>query len=119
MINSIVIKGQEFEINATKEQIAAFDRINNLEWKKCFKHVTIRTRKIAPGTVVEIVKMEQIRGYKGRYEWSISVKPVNGGEIVVLAGWCGLVQLEYPSMELIEENERRIDERNNRRWSEM
>jgi len=120
MINTIKIKNQEFVVNATEEQIALFDRCHNrLEWKKSFKHVTIRTRKIAPGTIVEIVKMDQVRGYTGRWEWNISVKPVNGGDVVVLNGWNGLIQLEYPSVEVLKEAIRIRDEENRRRWSDM
>lgn len=116
----VKIKNQEFVVNATEEQIALFNQCyNRLEWKKSFRHVTVRTRKIKPGTVVDIVKIDQVRGYTGRLEWNISVKPVNGSDVVVLNGWNGLVQLEYPSVEVLKEAIRIRDEENRRRWSDM
>lgn len=120
MKNSVKIKNQEFIINATEEQIALFNQCyNRMEWKESFKHVTVKTRKIAPGTVVEIVKVKRVKGYKGGWELKISVKPVDGGDVIVLSGWNSLIQLEYPSVEVLKEAIRIRDEENRRRWSDM
>lgn len=83
------------------------------------RFVTQRTRLLPPRTEVTLVRLTQVRGFRGGWEDRLHVRDDSGQE-AILGSWASLRQITFPPLSTIEakieSRNRYFEEMDSYRW---